>query len=78
MSNALRQELKAQRTLLLSLHAGFIDTDMARGAPGPKSSPDDIVRQTINALEAGQAELLADTITRDVHRGLTAEPPIYV
>jgi NAD(P)-dependent dehydrogenase (short-subunit alcohol dehydrogenase family) len=78
LSNALRQELKAQSTQLLAVHAGFIDTDMARGVPGPKSSPDDIVRQVIAALEAGQPELLADAITRDVHRGLSAEPPVYV
>jgi NAD(P)-dependent dehydrogenase (short-subunit alcohol dehydrogenase family) len=78
LSNALRQELKAQRTELLSLHAAFIDTDMARTVPGPKSAPEDIVRQAIAALEAGQSELLADTLTRDVHRGLTAEQPVYL
>jgi NAD(P)-dependent dehydrogenase (short-subunit alcohol dehydrogenase family) len=78
LSNALRQELKAQDTQLLAVHAGFIDTDMARAVPGPKSSPDDIVRQVITALEAGQPELLADAITLDVHRGLAAEPPVYV
>ena len=78
LGNALRQELKAQRTQLLAVHAAFIDTDMARGVPGPKISPDDVVQQAIAALEAGQPELLADATTRDVHRGLAAEPPVYV
>lgn len=78
LSNALRQELKAQRTELLAVHAAFIDTDMARGAPGPKIAPDDVVRQAIAALEAGQPELLADVTTRSVHAGLAAEPPVYV
>jgi NAD(P)-dependent dehydrogenase (short-subunit alcohol dehydrogenase family) len=78
LSNALRLELKAQRTELLAVHAAFIDTDMARGVPGPKIAPDDVVRQAIAALEAGQAELLADAPTRDVHAGLAAEPPLYL
>lgn len=78
LGNALRQELKAQGTELLAVHAAFIDTDMARGVPGPKIAPDDVVRQAIAALEAGQPELLADPTTRDVHAGLAAAPPVYV
>ena len=78
LSNAMRQELKAQGTEVLSLHVAFMDTDMARGAPGPKSSPDDVARLGIAALEAGQSELLADDVTRSVHAGLTAVPPMYL
>lgn len=78
LSNAMRQELKAQGTEVLSLHVAFMDTDMARGAPGPKSSPDEVVRQAIAVLEAGQSELLADDVTRSVHAGLTAQPPMYL
>jgi len=78
LSNAMRQELKAQGTQVLSLHVAFMDTDMARGAPGPKSSPDEVVRMTLSALEAGQSELLADDVTRSVHDGLTAQPPMYL
>lgn len=78
LSNALRQELKAQRTELLAVHAGLIDTDMARGAQGAKIAPDDVVRQVIAALEAGQSELLADATSHEVHAGLAAEPPVYL
>jgi NAD(P)-dependent dehydrogenase (short-subunit alcohol dehydrogenase family) len=78
LSNAMRQELKAQGTQVLSLHVAFMDTDMARGAPGPKTSPDVVVHLAIAALEAGQSELLADDVTRSVHAGLTAEPPMYL
>jgi NAD(P)-dependent dehydrogenase (short-subunit alcohol dehydrogenase family) len=34
----LRQELQGQGAELLAVHA-FIDADLARGAPGPKTSP---------------------------------------
>ena len=78
LGNALRQELKAQGTELLAVHAAFIDTDMARGAPGPKLAPEDVVRQAITALETGQSELLADATSRKVHAGLAAEPPVYL
>jgi NAD(P)-dependent dehydrogenase (short-subunit alcohol dehydrogenase family) len=78
LSNAMRQELKTQGTEVLSLHVAFMDTDMARGIPGPKSSPDEIARLAIAALEAGKSELLADEVTRSVHAGLTAEPPMYL
>ncbi|AXF24503.1 short-chain dehydrogenase [Burkholderia pyrrocinia] len=78
LSNAMRQELRAQGTEVLSLHVAFMDTDMARGAPGPKASPDEVARMAIAALEAGQSELLADEVTRSVHAGLTAVPPMYL
>ena len=78
LSNAMRQELKAQGTEVLSLHVGFMDTDMTRGVPGDKASPDEIARMTIAALEAGQSELLADDVTRNVHAGLTSVPPMYL
>lgn len=78
LSNAMRQELKAQGTEVLSLHVAFMDTDMARGVPGNKASPDDIAQLTLAALEDGQSELLADEVTQSVHAGLTAEPPMYL
>lgn len=78
LSNALRQELKAQGTELLSVHAAFIDTDMSRGVPGAKITPDELVSLALAALEAGQPELLADPTSRQVHAGLVAEPRVYV
>ncbi|ARS57912.1 SDR family oxidoreductase [Ralstonia pseudosolanacearum] len=78
LSNAMRQELKSQGTEVLSLHVAFMDTDMARGVPGAKTSPDEVAYLAITALEAGQSELLADDVTRSVHAGLTAVPPMYL
>lgn len=78
LSNATRQELAGQRTEVLSVHAAFIDTDMARGVPGQKLAPEEVVQQALSALEAGQREVLIDPTTRHVHAGLVAEPPVYV
>lgn len=78
LTNSLRVELAAQRTQVLALHMGFVDTDLARGIDAPKASPEAIVRLALDGLEAGLDEVLADERTRFVKQGLTAIPPIYL
>lgn len=77
LSNGLRNELKAQGTQVTSLHVGYMDTDMASGYEGAKSSPADIARLTLAGVEAGLAEVLADDVTRQVKQGLSAAQPPY-
>ncbi len=77
-TNGLRIELEGQGTQVLGVHAGFIDTDMTRDVTAPKSTPESIVRETLDALERGERQVLADDLTRQVHRGLTAERPVYL
>lgn len=64
--------MRAQGTQVVGVHVGFMDTDMASKVPGPKIAPAEVVRQTLAALESGQAEVLADEISRNVKQGLTA------
>lgn len=71
LTNGLRNELRAQGTLVVGVHAGFIDTDMAAGVDGPKISPAEVVAQTLDAIEADREEVLADQVTREVKAGLT-------
>ena len=78
LSNALRQELATQDTALLAVHAAFIDTDMASSVPGQKIAPAEVVQLALAALEAGQAEVLVDAVTRNVHAGLVAKPAVYL
>ena len=77
LTNGLRIELARQGAQVVVLHAAFIDTDLARNIDAPKSSPEEIVRTTLDALERGEGQVLADEITRQVHRGLSADPPVY-
>jgi NAD(P)-dependent dehydrogenase (short-subunit alcohol dehydrogenase family) len=77
LTNGLRIELAQQGTHVVGLHAGFIDTDLTRNIDAPKSSPEEIVRTTLDALERGDGQVLADEITRQVHRGLSADLPVY-
>jgi len=78
LTNGLRLELLAQKTQVLALHAGFIDTDLTKGIEAAKSTPEAIVRAAFDGLEAGASEVLADDISRAVHAGLTAQPPMYL
>jgi NAD(P)-dependent dehydrogenase (short-subunit alcohol dehydrogenase family) len=78
LSNGLRNELRGQGTQVLTLHMGFVDTDMTQGIEMPKSRPEDIVDRALDALEAGADEVLADEMTQHVKLGLSAQPGIYV
>jgi NAD(P)-dependent dehydrogenase (short-subunit alcohol dehydrogenase family) len=71
LTNELRHELRAQGTQVVGLHAGFIDTDMARGFDAPKITPQDVVAQAFAAIEAGEHEVLVDAGTRQVKGGLS-------
>ncbi len=78
LTNGLRNELRGQKTQVLGLHVGYMDTDMAQGVNAPKSNPTEVVRLTLDALEAGRDEILADEVSRNVKRGLSAEPGVYL
>ena len=78
LTNALRNELAAQKTQVLGLHMAYVDTDLTRGFEVQKSSAEEIVQRALDGLEAGANEVLADMITQQVRQGLTAPRPVYL
>jgi NAD(P)-dependent dehydrogenase (short-subunit alcohol dehydrogenase family) len=78
LSNGLRNELRGQKTQVLTLHMAFVDTDMTQGIASPKSTPEDIVARAFDALEAGADEVLADEMAQQVKLGLSAQPGVYL
>lgn len=78
LTNGLRDALRAQGTQVMGLHMGFVDTDLTRGVDMPKATPEEIVRAALDGLAAGAEEVLADNLTRQVKKGLAAEPGIYL
>jgi NAD(P)-dependent dehydrogenase (short-subunit alcohol dehydrogenase family) len=72
LTSALRLELAAQGTRVTALHVGYMDTDMARRVTAPKADPADIARIALDAIEKGEAEIVADEISRQVLAGLSA------
>ncbi len=83
LTNGVRIELAHQGTLVVAVHAGFIDTDMAAGIDAPKISPESVAQQAFDAVEAGQVEVLADERSRFVKASLPRDheliyPPVQV
>lgn len=78
LTNALRGELRPQNTQVLAAHMGFMDTDMTKGLEAPKANPADIANTIIEALQAGQEEVLTDDTSRQLKAGLTAARPAYL
>jgi NAD(P)-dependent dehydrogenase (short-subunit alcohol dehydrogenase family) len=71
LTNSARGELRDQNTLVVGVHVGYMDTDMAAHVPGPKLAPADLAGQILDAVEAGREEVLGDELTRQVKAGLS-------
>ena len=73
LTNGIRVELAHQGTLVVAVHASFIDTDMAAGIDAPKISPESVAQQAFDAVEAGQVEVLADERSRHIKASLSRD-----
>jgi NAD(P)-dependent dehydrogenase (short-subunit alcohol dehydrogenase family) len=73
LTNGIRIELAHQHTLVVAVHASFIDTDMAAGIDVPKISPESVAQQVFDAVEAGEIEVLVDERSRFVKASLSRD-----
>jgi NAD(P)-dependent dehydrogenase (short-subunit alcohol dehydrogenase family) len=71
ITDSLRQGLRDQGTLVVGVHAGFVDTDLASWVDGPKITAEDVAEQTMRALLDNREEVLADERTRQVKAALS-------
>jgi len=78
LTNGVRNELREQGTLVVGVHAAYIDTDMAKHILAPKSRPEAVAVQVLAAVEQGLEEVLADEVTRSVKGGLGAAQASYL
>lgn len=76
--NGLRNDLKVQGTHVVGLLVAFMGTDMAKGAPGERTQPDAVVKQSWEALEAGVSAVRASAVTRQLELGLAAPQTAYL
>jgi NAD(P)-dependent dehydrogenase (short-subunit alcohol dehydrogenase family) len=76
LTNALRLSLAGQGTAVTALHVGYMDTDMAAHvAPGDKISPAAVAKLALDGVAAGDPEVLADELSRNVRQGLAGGVP---
>ena len=71
LTNSLRIELEKQGTLVTGVHLGYTETDMTAEFDVPKNDPRDVARQIVDGVEHGDAEVLADDMTRYVKAALS-------
>jgi NAD(P)-dependent dehydrogenase (short-subunit alcohol dehydrogenase family) len=75
MTNVIRRELRSAHIEVLALHMGYMDTDMAHYVPPEdKVDPAEVAKLTLDGLEAGMSEVLADETSRGAKAWL-ADPP---
>jgi hypothetical protein len=68
-------------TLVVAVHASFIDTDMAALVDAPKISPESVAQQVFDAVDSGLPEVLADERSKFVKEALSRDheliyPPV--
>ncbi|MFJ8271666.1 SDR family oxidoreductase [Streptomyces sp. NPDC094154] len=73
LTGALREGLREQGTLVIGVHAGFVETDLSSFTDAPKISAADVAEQTMDALANDRVEVLADELTRQIKHAL-AQP----
>ncbi|MGH3389811.1 MAG: SDR family oxidoreductase [Actinomadura sp.] len=73
LTNALRVELLGQGTLVVGLHVGYMDTDMAADVTEPKISTANVATQALDAVEAGRHEVFADEMSRTTKAALSGD-----
>jgi NAD(P)-dependent dehydrogenase (short-subunit alcohol dehydrogenase family) len=73
LTNSLRQELLAQHTQVVGLYVGYMDTAMTAGISAPKSDPLAVAHQTLDGVESGSHEVLADDVSRHVRGALSGD-----
>jgi len=69
-TDSMRFDLAPKGVQVVGVYMGYVDTDMTAGIEAPKTSPEAVVRQVLDGVEAGEHEVLADEIARDLRAGL--------
>lgn len=70
LTQGVRAELRNQGTLVMGVMPGAVDTDMARGYQGSKTSPQEVAAEIVEALRNGIDEIYPGEFARGVAEGL--------
>lgn len=71
-TNSLRLELAPEGVHVVGVHVGYVDTAMAAHTTDPKMDPAELVNKVLDAVEAGEYEVLADETSVQLKAGLSA------
>jgi NAD(P)-dependent dehydrogenase (short-subunit alcohol dehydrogenase family) len=74
LTDGIRLELAPQGTLVTGVYLSATDTDMMAGWDIPKNDPADVVRATLDGVQAGALEVIADAHTAEAKADLARDP----
>ncbi|MFD8079991.1 SDR family oxidoreductase [Streptomyces sp. NPDC059718] len=74
LTDTLRQALHPQGTLVVGVHASFVDTELSAWTDAPKISAGTVAELTMDALLHDRPEVLADEETRRAKSALSGPP----
>lgn len=64
LTNSFREGLRDQGTLVVGVHAGFVETDLSKQFGGPKIAAEVVVEEAMRAIAEEQTEVLVDEPAR--------------
>ncbi|MFK0158508.1 SDR family oxidoreductase [Streptomyces sp. NPDC090493] len=73
LTNAFRLVLREQGTLVVGVHVGYVDTDLAAHIDSPKVHATDVAEQTMTGLLNDDPEVLVDETSRRVRAALSGD-----
>ena len=74
MTQGVRAELAGQKTTVIAVMPGAVDTRMSENFPPPKANPKDVAAEVLDGIEAGVEEIYPGDMAKGVSQGLVADP----
>lgn len=74
LTDGVRIELRAQRTLVTGVFVGYVDTDMTAHLDAAKVAPDAVATAILDGVERGDEDVLVDERARQVYASLREGP----
>lgn len=74
LTQGIRAELAKQGTQVVGVYPGPVDTDLAANFPMDKTSPNEVAKTVLNAIEDGVEDVFPDPVSTQMHEALLADP----
>jgi NAD(P)-dependent dehydrogenase (short-subunit alcohol dehydrogenase family) len=74
MTQSVRAELAAQKTLVVAVMPGTVDTELAKDWPNPKVAPDEVVKTALQAVMTNEEDVYPGEQASQVSAQLLADP----
>ena len=74
LTQGMRGALSGQKTAVVGVYPGPVDTRMTDGLAMAKASPESVAEEILTGLTAGLEEIYPDSFAQKIHAGLLANP----